>query len=200
MPHLLHQGHTYSIMATPTPSRPYFLIVPLPVSIWGHFHSNYTASYRFDYHLDVVYEIYFMFTWQLHIKILKMLPTHHYHFSICLSTLHSWFWDYQKVSVNAYWMNWIPQKKKKKKKRKKRKERKKKKETRCRAWLTYIQIVFNVIWKSTEDIGFKVFSPRTFLMKHDSLKPIYMTRYSNSTVTTCLEQNILLPEINWKML
>lgn len=35
-------------------------------------------------------------------------------------------------------------------------------------------------------------------MEHDSLNTIYRTRYSNTMVTTCLEQNILLPEIKPK--
>lgn len=35
-------------------------------------------------------------------------------------------------------------------------------------------------------------------MEHDSLNTIYRTRYSNTMVTTCLEQNILLPEIKLK--
>lgn len=35
-------------------------------------------------------------------------------------------------------------------------------------------------------------------MEQDSLETIYQTRYSSSMVTTCLEQNILLPEIKLK--
>jgi hypothetical protein len=36
-PHLLQQGHTYSNKATPTPTKPYFLRVPLSVNLWRPF-------------------------------------------------------------------------------------------------------------------------------------------------------------------
>lgn len=35
-------------------------------------------------------------------------------------------------------------------------------------------------------------------MEHDSLNTMYRTGYSNTMVTTCLEQNILLPKIKLK--
>jgi hypothetical protein len=35
------QWHSSSSKATPTPTKPHLLIVPLPMDLWGHFYSNH---------------------------------------------------------------------------------------------------------------------------------------------------------------